>query len=364
MSEPTDHDEPLAPPAEIVPDGVLDELRGAFEPEAAPAPAPAPAAAPAEPSKLIVIGGDDLPDAVYLDEDAEERLRETHRSDDSRGTILIGDVDQEPLEAGTSAATTSPGSSTSATAMDPRVRARRIGVARAKGRRRLFWVAVVLGVLVLLVAAFGVAVSSLFAVRNVEVQGAVYTDQERLAEIVDGLDGEPILLLDTKAAVDELEQIPWVEQAEVRKEFPDTIVVDIRERVPVVTFVGSDGRWRVTDRDGRVLDVLDGQPLAPMLVAGVGPDAEPGQFAGAGYDDAAVLVVSLPPELRTITRAATVNPATGDLGLLFEDDITVNLGEPADLPAKLARLLQQVRSGLDGVASIDVSTGEVSTTPG
>jgi cell division protein FtsQ len=360
VTEPPERTEPLTPPAEVVPDEVLDELRGAFEPESV-ASTPEPLAA--QSSRLIVIGGDDLPDAVYLDEEAEQRLRDTHRTDDdSGGTILIGDVDLEPLEAGTSAATSSPG--TAALTMDPRVRARRIGVARAKGRRRLFWVAVGVGVSVLLVAAFGVAASSLFSVRTVDVQGAVYTDPDRLAEIVDALAGEPMLLVDTAAAVEQLEQIPWVEQAEVRKDFPDTLVVDIRERVPVITFVGSDGRWRVTDRDGRVLDVLDGQPLAPMLVAGVGPDAEPGQFAGSGFDDVAVLVVALPPELRTITRAATVNPTTGDLGLLFDDDVTVNLGQPADLPAKLARLLQRVREGLDGVASIDVSTGEVSTTPG
>jgi hypothetical protein len=99
-----------------------------------------------------------------------------------------------------------------------------------------------------------------------------------------------------------------------------------------------------------------------MLVAGVGPDTEVAQFAGSGYVGVAELVVSLPAEIRSITRTATLNPTTGDVGLIIEDDIVVTLGQPVDLPAKLTRLLQTVRSGLDDVASIDVSTGEVSVT--
>jgi hypothetical protein len=113
-----------------------------------------------------------------------------------------------------------------------------------------------------------------------------------------------------------------------------------------------------------VLAVLDGEPSAPMLVAGVGPDTEVAQFAGSGYASVAELVVSLPPEIRTITRTVTLNPATGDVGLVLEGDVVVNLGQPVDLPAKLTRLLQTVRGGLEGIASIDVSTGEVSVTTG
>lgn len=352
------------PPIEVVPSEVLDELRGAFAPEEEPA-------ASARPATVIVIGDDDLPDAVYLDEEGEERLRGTP-GDASRQTIVIGDADSDatrtaataPLGSSIAIDGTADGAVTASAGIDPRVRARRIGVARAKGRRRLFWVVTVVAIVVVVVGVAGVLVSSLFSVDDVRVQGAVYTDPERLATIADDLRGEPLLLLDTRATERELEQIPWVELATVRKDFPDTVTIDLRERVPVITFVGSDERWRVADRDGRILAVLEGQPIAPMLVAGVGPDVEAGQFAGGGYDDVAVLVVSLPPEIRTITRAATVNPATGDLGLLLDGDVTVNLGQPTDLPAKLARLLQTVRNGLDGIASIDVSTGEVSTTPG
>lgn len=359
-------DDPVVTPVSAVPDHVLDELRGAFgdaadesadqaDDERPTEPAPAPVA------HVIQIGGDDLPDAAFLDEDGEDRLRSTHES--SRGTILIGDADDGSTLDPTGDDERGAGEpATGAVPMDPRVRDRRIGVARAQGRRRLVRASIAAAIVLAVVAVFGVLASSLFRVDEVAIQGALYTDPEALAEIEDDLRGEPLLLVDTASIERRLEQLAWVELAQVGKEFPNTVRIDLRERQPVITFVGSDNRWRVADRDGRVLAVLDGQPAAPMLVAGVGPDTEVAQFAGSGYAAVAELVVSLPSEIRTITRTATLNPTTGDVGLIIDDDIVVALGQPVDLPAKLTRLLQTVRGGLDDVASIDVSTGEVSVT--
>ena len=79
--------------------------------------------------------------------------------------------------------------------MDPRVRARRIAVRRAKGRKRLIWVAIGAAILLVLVGAVAVLASSLFDVRTIDVQGAVYTDPQQLSEIVDKVRGEAILLV-------------------------------------------------------------------------------------------------------------------------------------------------------------------------
>jgi hypothetical protein len=55
-------------------------------------------AAPGAPVNLIVIGDDDLPDAVYLDEESGARLREVHAGEDDssggRSTIIIKDLDE------------------------------------------------------------------------------------------------------------------------------------------------------------------------------------------------------------------------------------------------------------------------------
>lgn len=344
-------------------------------------PAPARTGRP-----TIVIGGDDsLPDAIYLDEgDSSSSRNPTDRSgrvpdiapdgSGARGTIVIGDE----LEAsGAFDAVEVPSRS-----MDPRVRARRIAVKRAQGRKRLLWVGAVAAVVVVIVAVLAVFSSSLFAVERVDVQGAPYTQArygDRMQAVVDQMMGEPVLLVDTKAAEAELEQLPWIERAFVTTDFPNRVLIDVRERQPLATFVGSDTRYRVIDRDGFVLDVLDGRPSNYMLIDGVGPDLDAGSSAGAQYSAAAQLVGALPAEIRSITMAATLDPTTGDLGLIVQNIAPVDPETPVDpgaapsepplvevrigsfngLDGKLARLLQLVRDGLDDTSKIDVSTDDV-----
>ena len=309
--------------------------------------------------KVIVIGDDGRPDALYLDQEAGSRLREVHtgEGDDTggRSTIIISDLDEsgsiEALPARSSGS------------MDPRVRARRIAVRRAKGRKRLIWVAIAAAILLVLVGAVAVLASSLFDVRTIDVQGAVYTDPQQLSEIVDKVRGEAILLVDTRQIERELEGIAWVESARVSTDFPHRVFIDIRERKPIATFAGSDGKFRVIDRDGRVLDVVDGVPIDYMLVTGANPDVDRGQFAGRPFASAAQLTIALPGEIRVLTSSIGVNATTGDLTMKLGDKLEVQLGPTADLSSKLVRLLSQVRDGLDGICGLDVSTSEISRTP-
>ena len=214
----------------------------------------------------------------------------------------------------------------------------------------------------MLVGAVAILASSLFDVRTVDVQGAVYTDPEQLSAIVDDLKGDAILLVDTRHIERQLESIAWVESARVSTQFPHRVFIDIRERKPIATFAGSDGKYRVIDRDGRVLDVVDGIPIDYMLVTGANPDVERGSFAGRPLASAAQLAIALPSEIRSLTESIDVDAAAGDLRLQLRDDLEVQLGPATDLSSKLVRLLSEVRGGLDGICSLDVSTSEISRT--
>lgn len=353
--------EPDLPDREHVPDSVLDELSAAFDEAPVPGPVPAPVlgAEPATepPRRTIVIPEDDQPDTVYLDAEKEERFRAVHAtSHGERDTIFISDLDD--------GAVVEPAPTRGSAGIDPRIRARRIAVRRSEGRRRLVWVGVAVIVLLVLVGAIAVLASPIFEVSEVRVQGAVYTDEEVLVDIIADIEGDPVLLVDTKAIEDQLEKVAWVEQARVRTDFPHTIVIDIRERQPLATFQGSDRQWRVIDVQGRVLDVIEGRPVAYMLITGNHPDTSRGQFAGGPYASAAVLVASLPGEIRRITESVGLDASTGTLTMHLDGDVEVRLGDGEDLDQKLARLLGQVRDGLEGVAALDVSTAEIGVVPG
>jgi cell division protein FtsQ len=384
--------EPTPPHGDHVPPSVLDELRAAFgsrdlagspEPEhtgpehagpehagpehagpehAGPEPVPT---VPLVARHTIKIGGDELPDAMYLEAPGPAAERSTaEMRGATAGTTITGTriVIGDELEAsGAFDAVQAPSRS-----MDPRLRARRIAVKRAQGRKRLLWGGAIGGVVLVVVAVLAVFASSLFSVEVIDVQGAVYSRArygEQFQRVIDEMQGDPVLLVDTRRAERELESIPWVERAFVRTDFPNRVVIDIRERRPLATYQGSDERYRVIDADGRVLDVLVGRPVDYMLLSGVGPDLEPGSMSGRQFAEAAQMVGALPSELRAITESASVDATTGDLGLQLAGGVSVRIGTFDRLDAKLARLLQQVRDGLDGIGRLDVSTDEVIETP-
>jgi cell division protein FtsQ len=222
---------------------------------------------------------------------------------------------------------------------------------------------VAVAVVVLVIAALAVLGSSLFAIEDVRVDGAVHTDPARLQAVVDELEGTPVLRADTDRAERDLEAIPWVAAARVTTQFPHGATIELRERAPVATFQGGDARFRVIDIDGRVLDVLDAQPIdyLPITSDSVA-DLEAGQFASQGFIAAANLVQSLTPELRALATSVAVTPNGSDLRMELTDGRQVRFGPGRELVVKLVRLqtkLDELAGG--GFQYIDVSTDDVTT---
>jgi cell division protein FtsQ len=362
-----------------------DGLDESAEPES---PADGPSTSVTSPAPTIVrITDDDLPDAVYLSGDPVARIsagladatpgsgevvagpdevRPTARparsprvppADDASGDRAVVFIDDDDR-----GNTVTPDEGRRPT-MEPRLRDRRIAVRRAAGRRRLRWVAVVAVVVVLVVGALAVLGSPLFSIEadRVRVTGVVYTDQARLQAVIDDLVGTPTLVADTQAAEEALEDIPWVDSARVRRQFPRGVTIDIRERVPLATYQGSDGLYRVLDRDGRVLDVLEGQPIAYMLVTGPDPvNLAEGEFAPVGYAAAAELVQALTPGVRSRVASVDVTADASSLRLLLDDGTEVRFGAANDLLTKLVRLETVLPRAVEQQATvIDVSTAEV-----
>lgn len=260
----------------------IDPLLGAALPTGAgvpvegrvESPVSAPVATPSgPPTTTIVIGGDDdLPDATY----AVEPSRSIDDPDPRRPRV------------------------------DPRMKARRLAVRRAAGRRRLWWV-VAAGVLVVLgLAALAVFSSSLFDVENIEVSGAVNSDPEQIAEITDDLLGQAILTADLDSIETRIETLPWVKYAQVTMDFPHTVRVQVAERTPVAAFQSADNRWRIVDLDGRVIDVLAGRPIDYVAIFGPGPDKIAGETA-VEFSTIAQFVTALPPVLRPLVQSFTMD---------------------------------------------------------
>lgn len=346
---------------EVVSDPVVEPDSEPVDASLVPVPVPVPVEAPRVPIK-IGGDGDELPDALYLDEEAGDRLRGATRATEAsireeRTTILIADDDMEGAAGGI------PLGSGSAS-MDPRLRARRIAVKRAVGRRRLKWFVLAGVIIAVLTAGLAVLGSSLFEVNNLDdisISGARRISQPDLDAAVDRILNHPVLLIDTHSIEAQLERTPWVRSARVTTDFPHGASIELLERVPLATYAGPDGRFRIIDVEGRVVDVIDNQPVEFMLITGQGVNASPGTSAGDAFTHAAELVQALSTAVRSRTESVGVTDI-GGLTLQFHNGAVVSLGAPTDLLDKLTRLEAFLKRDNDTcTTAIDVATNELGT---
>lgn len=273
--------------------------------------------------------------------------------DGERPTIVINDD---------GASTVAPETGSARSRIDPKFRARRRAVRRSMGRRRMALLGLGTTVIIVAVIIGALLGSPLFALRldKVEVTGWEYADQGEMYAIFDDLAGTPVLRIDEDAVEAQLEAVAWVEQAVVDTNLPNSATIQIRERTPLATFQGADGRFRIIDRYGRVLEIVDGMPIEYMwITVSDPPNLERGEFAATGVAAAAETTRSLTPSIRSRLRRIAVDQSGTTMALYLRDGTRVNLGAARDIFSKLVRL-QTLLDDFPGMTNvrIDVSTAE------
>lgn len=141
-------------------------------------------------------------------------------------------------------------------------------------------------------------------------------------------------------------QVPWVAEADVRREWPHTLHVDIVEEVPVARWNGNG----LIDAQGRVFIHTDTKPYATLpLLSGRDEDA---QDVLAEFNTLAALVAS-----RGLTITELDVDARGAATVELDDGIEVRLGRE-DAAPRLMRFtsiaLPALGSKLATVAYVDM----------
>jgi cell division protein FtsQ len=233
--------------------------------------------------------------------------------------------------------------------MDPRIRARRVEVARAAGRRRLRRLGIAAALTLAVLAATGLVLSPLLDVDHVVVVGAgARASQVRAAAAVDR--GAPLLLVDTGAVEDRVSGLSWVADARVERALPGTLRIRVRTRPPVAFAPRPDGRVAVVDPTGTVVAIAGTAPAGlPAIVT-----TSPPPRAGARIHPPAAgrVAAALGPLAGRITRISVDHHAAA---LLTTDGTEVRLGALVGLREK-ARAASAVLGALPGrVVYVDVS---------
>ena len=211
---------------------------------------------------------------------------------------------------------------------------------RQWARRWLAWkpvLAVVLLLVLLVVGLWLVYFSSYLSVKGVDVRGTslLSSDQVRQAAAVPS--GDALARVDVDRIRTRVEALAAVRSADVSREWPDQVRIDVTERVPVAV-VEIAGQLRGMDEDGVVFrDYAQAPPGLPRVQTGADTSSD-------ALHEAALVVGALPADLAAKVdhvEATTVDEIT----LALRDGRTVRWGSSADSDVKaevLARLLVAV----------------------
>jgi len=150
-------------------------------------------------------------------------------------------------------------------------------------------------------AIYGVGASSAFDYAHLRVDGALFTDVATAEEAIADAWGENLFRLSTEPLESALEDLPTVDRATVAVQLPGTLVVTLRERVPVLVWrVGA--RLYLADGTGSLFARLGADPPADAADLPVIDDR---RAAAAGLSIGTRLD---PQDLDAATRLASLVP--------------------------------------------------------
>jgi cell division protein FtsQ len=202
-------------------------------------------------------------------------------------------------------------------------------------RRHVLLIAVAL-VVVVVVAGWLFAFSSVFGVKTVTVHAGGPLSTQQITAAADIAPGTPLLRLDTAAVAHRIEALPDVAAATVRASYPSTVVINVTERVAVGAVQLTKG-YALVDKTGDQFRTVATQPRQlPLFVVPSGSEA---QASGKAVATAAG---ALSPALRArIASIQAINP--NSITVLLTDHRVVRWGSAAQSAAK-ARILPALLS--------------------
>lgn len=89
-------------------------------------------------------------------------------------------------------------------------------------------------------------------IENILVEGRRHTDPDTIKAIANVEKGDPLLSFDPQKARAMIEKISWVRSARVERRYPDTIYIQLEERVPMALWQRQK-RLSLIDTEGVVL---------------------------------------------------------------------------------------------------------------
>jgi len=188
-----------------------------------------------------------------------------------------------------------------------------------------------------------------FTVRNIQLTGLHQVDRDTVYRIASEAHGQDMPLVDLTQLRSQLLQIGWIEDARVSRRLPDTLAIDLVERVPAAVLQRNQ-QLALIDAQGHILAAVDAHtmPVQLPLVIGDGVEAHIAQLQA--------LIASQAPLKQLIEGATWVGQRRWDLR--FQSGETLSLPEGDDAAIKALALFakkdQEARLLGQGYVRIDM----------
>ncbi|WP_442680298.1 cell division protein FtsQ/DivIB [Sphingomonas sp. ASY06-1R] len=157
-----------------------------------------------------------------------------------------------------------------------------------------------------------------FVVRNIQLTGLKQVDRDTVYRIVSEAHGQDMPLVDLAQVRQQLLQLGWIADARVSRRLPDTLAIDLVERVPAAVLQRNQ-QLSLIDAEGNILAPVEPHTMPVQLPLVIGEGVE-------GHINALhELIASQAPLKQLIDGATWVGKRRWDLR--FQSGETLSLPE-------------------------------------
>jgi cell division protein FtsQ len=231
----------------------------------------------------------------------------------------------------------------------------RLSAQRRAGRTR--WIVGIVAVVAIVAGCVAVYRSPLFAVKRIEVLGAVHVGQQTVVRLARVPADATLIRFPADGVADRVAKDPWIASVTVSRLFPDGMRIRVVERVPVA-MVDSGSTFWLIDRTGMVIAKKSTEQTATAVVVRDVPglDLKAGRrTTSETLMNAVAVLQGISEQLRSQVGSISA-PTIDGTTLYLRDKVEVVFGDATDAATKNALALQILADHPGKVVSIDVRT--------
>ena len=221
-------------------------------------------------------------------------------------------------------------------------------------------------ILLLLLAGMGLLGYHLFNITAIDFTGNIEKKADYLRNLSGVAIGTNIFKIDDKTVKTNLEKDPYIKFIQVKKNYPDKIVIEIKERVPAA-LIQVEKSYLLLDEEGFILKILkDKNGVTYPLLSGIdSANSSVGKqisFADEAQKLALQTILSEIYKNKINTLIATIDILSiNNIKMTTATGIAINFGDFEETEKKIqwikGALAYCEKEGKKG-GTLDVSTGE------